>query len=279
MVEHSALRITGTRTILNPWYEFPDPVVAFDTPVDITPPCIAAFEQRSLRLLFQKNEVCFLFENEEARYLVHPIRYFLAYKTFINYNVIWPVTRPINEKGFDKCDRIPFRVQRMVQVETKRQVGEKIVRGFHYTGKDESLEITVHCIGEYLRVFNPTLYYALAFYLIGCDNPRYFLIEFYKAVEVIRKAFGSEETFLKSLAPYGVTNRKFKDFGTVCNDARRAPLDIGRHAPEPGTPFYSVDLRNLVVEPRSREILESSTTFCRQTIDAYFSFLSQKPAS
>jgi len=37
---------------------------------------------------------------------------------------------------------------------------------------------------DFIRVLNPTLYYAMAFYLVGCENRRYFLVEFYKAVEL-----------------------------------------------------------------------------------------------
>jgi hypothetical protein len=114
--------------------------------------------------------------------------------------------------------------------------------------------------------------------LIGCDNPRYFLIEFYKAVEVVTKVFGGEDEFLKSLKPYGVAKSKFKKFGKVCNDMRLAPLNIGRHAPMPGAPLYSVDLRNLLVDPRSRDACESSTVFCRHVIDAYIAFLIQQAA-
>ncbi len=282
------ISIKATGTILNPWYGLPAHVTvaglgspsASNQRLEITSPCRVEFEEHDLTLFFQNDEVLFIFAGDSLapRYLVDPIRYFLTYKTFISYNLIGSASNPSDDSAFDKVDRIRFKVQRIIRQETERREGDKVIKGFYHVGKDESLEIAVNSIAQYLRVLNPTLYYALAFYLIGCDNPRYFLIEFYKAVEVITNVFGSEDEFLKSLKPYGVTKRKFKEFGKVCNDMRLAPLDVGRHAPMPGAPLYSLDLRNLLVEPRSREVLESATVFCRQVIDAYMAFLIQQAA-
>jgi hypothetical protein len=280
--------IKATRTILNPWYKLPAHITVFgsdlpsasDERLEITPPCRVELEEQGLRLLFRNDEVVFVFTGGSLapRYLINPILYFLTYQTFINYNLIGPVTNPIDASAFHEIERITFKVERIIRVEAERQDGGKVNKGFYHTGKDESLEIAAGSIAQYLRILNPTLYYSLSFYLIGCDNPRYFLIEFYKAVEVITNEFGSKDEFLKSLKSYGVTKRKFKDFGEVCNDMRLTPLDIGRHAPMPGAPLYSVDLRNLLVEPRSRDVLESSTVFCRKVIDAYMVFLIQRAA-
>lgn len=292
MTEHRGvglpISIKATGTILNPWYELPAHVTVIypglastsDERLEITPPGRVELEEHNLRLFFQNDEVVFVFTGDSLalRYLVSPIRYFLTYRTFINYNLIAPATNPLDNSAFDEVDRIRFKVQHIVRVETERQEGDKVIKGFYHTGEDEWLEVAADSLAQYLRVLNPTLYYALAFYLIGCDNPRYFLVEFYKAVEVITNVFGGEKEFLKSLKPHGVTKSKFKEFGKVCNDMRLAPLDIGRHAPMPGVPLYSVDLRNLLVEPRSREVLESSTVFCRQVIDAYMTFLIQQAA-
>jgi len=292
MTEHHGgghpISIKATGTILNPWYELPAHVTVVGVGSasvcskgrEITSPCRVELEELDLRLFFQNDEVVFVFTGDSLtpRYLVNPIRYFLTYQTFINYNLIGPATNRLDDSTFDEVDRIQFKVERIIRVETERQEGDKVIKRFYNTGKDEWLEIAVDSITQYLRVLDPTLYYALAVYLIGCDNPRYFLIEFYKAVEVITNLFGSDREFLKSLNPYGVTKSKFKEFGKVCNDMRLAPLDIGRHAPMPGAPLYSVDLRNLLVEPRSWEVLESSTVFCRQVIDAYMAFLIQQAA-
>ena len=86
---------------------------------------------------------------------------------------------------FSKVDHIRFRLERVIRVEGETQFGNETVKTLHHEGKEEWLEITTDDIIRYLNVLNPSLYYALAFYLIGCENPRYFLVEFYKAVEVI----------------------------------------------------------------------------------------------
>ncbi|GEM_PF-6185685 len=77
----------------------------------------------------------------------------------------------------------------------------------------------------------------------------------------------------RARAPYGVEKGALKAFKQVCNDMLRAPVDIGRHAPAPNAPLYSVDLRNLLSEPRSRALFETSTRVCRQVIDGYMGFL------
>lgn len=171
---------------------------------------------------------------------------------------------------FDEVDHVQFKVGRISRVETEDDNGMK---SFYHTSHDEWLQIASIDISNYLRVLNRTLYYALAYYLIGCDNPRYFLVEFYKAVEVIQNVFHGEKECLKALQPFGTTENDFKKFKKVCNDTRQAPLDIGRHAPEPGAQLYSVDLRNLLITPRPQQIFESSTLLCRQVIDSYIAFL------
>jgi hypothetical protein len=291
MIKHPeggpSISIKAAGSILNPWYQLPVHVTlvgtglpsASDERLQITPPCRVELEDHNLMLFFQNDEIVFVFTGDSLapRYLVNPIRYFFTYKTFINYSLIGTATHLLDNSVFDEVDRIQFKVERIVRVETDRQEGDRrIITGFYHTGKDEWLEIAAGSIAQYLRILNPTLYYALTFYLIGCDNPRYFLIEFYKAVEVIRHVFGSEKEFLNSLKPHGVEKSKFKEFGKVCDDMRLAPLDIGRHAPMPGVSLYSVDLRNLLVEPRSRDVFESSTMLCRQVIDAYMAFLIQQ---
>jgi hypothetical protein len=102
------------------------------------------------------------------------------------------------------------------------------------------------------------------------------LVEFYKAVESIRHTFDSESDFLQLLRPYGVTKGSYKRFTKECNDMLSAPLDIGRHAPKPDAPVYTVDLRNLLVDDtRSFKVFESATVLCRKVIDAYIEFLTK----
>lgn len=277
------VKVGATGTILNPWYELPTRVTltrlditnGIDEEPEITPPCRVELVKHDLNLYFRGNHVILVFTGNSltARYLINPIRYYFSYRTFINYNLISPHTDPINDTNFVEVDSIRFKVERIVRVEHDRIENGEVIEGFYHTGQEEWLEVAVDDLRQFLLILDETIYCALAFYLTGCANPRYFLIEFYKAVEVIKNKFGNENNLLTSLKPYGVTRNQYRDFRRICNDMKEAPLDIGRHAPTPEAPLFSIDLRNLLVESRSREVLESTTVFCRQVIDAYIKYL------
>ena len=275
------IRAQATGAILNPWYDLPivlgsswlgDP----DNRRQITSACRVDLRAHGIDLFFERDEMAFFFVDDSpaSRYLINPIRYFVTYRTYVNYNAIRFATSRPSGPTLTEADDISFRLQEIVRVERDDAVaGGKLV---HHEGRETSLQLPVASVLRFLRVLNPTLYYAVTFYLIGCENRRYFLVEFYKAIEVIKNAFGSEDAFLHSLKPHGVTKGAFKEFGKVSNDMRLAPLDIGRHAPVRGAPVYSLDLRNLLVEPRSRYVFESSTVFCRKVIDGYIAFLAEQ---
>jgi hypothetical protein len=212
-------------------------------------------------------------DSEAPRYLTNPILYFLAYRTYVNYNMIGVPSQALLEENYQEVAVVRFNLKRRVAVEARKE-GDQILKGLHHVGQDACIEVGVTELVEHLRVLDDALYYALAYYLIGCENLRFLLVEFYKAVEAIKNAFRSEVDFLSALRPHGVTRSAFRAFGRTCNDTRGAPLDIGRHAPMPGAPLFSVDLRNVLVEPRSREVLETATQFCRQVIDGYLAHLS-----
>lgn len=242
---------------------------------DVRHYCRVELQRYDLILIFQNNKLFFVFtdQSQRARNLVEAVRFFLIYHSFINYNVVSPGFRLPDSSKYDEVDLIKFQVKRIKLPNIECKEGESLNKYPYYRCENESLEVSIDSLAHYLDVLNPTIYYALAFYLIGCDNQRYFLVEFYKAVEVILNSFGGKAKFLKSLEPYGIKKKKFSEFGKLCNDMRLAPLDIGRHAPMPGASLYAVDLRRLLVEPRSRNVFESTTSFCRQVIDAYLTFL------
>jgi hypothetical protein len=146
-----------------------------------------------------------------------------------------------------------------------------------FRSAESTTSVSVSAFIDFLRTLNDTLHYALAFYLIGCENTRYFLVEYYKAVEVIENTLGGERSCIDLLGPFGVDKATLKTFRGECNDMLRAPVDIGRHAPAPTAPLYAVDLRNLLSEPRSRSLFETSTRACRQVIDGYMEFSSRRP--
>ncbi len=275
------ISVKATGVILNPWYDLPIVLASSsrdgtDGRRDITSSCRIDLGPLGIELFFERDQMVFFFADKTSapRSLINPIRYFVTYRTFINYNAIGFAGKRPDGPTLTEQDRIRFNLEEIVRIERDDPTGAgKLI---HHEGRQASLELPVINLVDYLRVLNPTLYYAVTFYLIGCENHRYFLVEFYKAIEVITNAFGGESSFLEALKPHGIMRAAFKEFGKVSNDMRLAPLDIGRHAPMPGAPIYAVDLRNMLVEPRSREVFESSSVFCRNVIDAYITFLVQK---
>ena len=277
-VKHHAaaarISVRARGAILNPWYSLPVHIVSLgssssrinnDDALKITRPCRIELERWGLNLFFRDNEIVFVAsgDSREPLILVDPVLYFLIYRTFVNYNMIGGADDP-DPNDYEYVDVVQFKVERIVS--RNRESGFP-----HRMRKEELLDVTVRSLAQYLGVLNPTLYSALAYYLRGCENSRYFLVEFYKAVEVIKNALGGESKLLKALSPYGVSHKKLKEFGKACNDKVTSTLDIGRHAPMPDAPLYSVDLRTS--EPRSLQVFESSTVVCRQVVDAYIAFL------
>jgi hypothetical protein len=283
--------VKASGVILNPWYALPPDVMMGLSFVDdavsslkgsprITESCRLDLPSHGITLLFQNDEVIFLFTGDAtaAQYLVNPICHFLVYHTFINYNLFGPSRLETDGIEFEAMDPVRFRVQRLVRVETAVQEGHEELTRIHYTGEEHVLELPWRLLDQFLQVLNPTVYYAIASYLVGCENRRYFLIEFYKAVEFIEDALGGEKGLLSTLVPYGISRSKVKDFKKMCNDQRIAPVDIARHAPVHDAAVYRVDLRYIFEAPRSREIFESATAVCRNVIDAYIAWLATRPA-
>lgn len=269
------LSIGATGVILNPWYYrtviIGSSLDADSTQAPITPTCSVDLSSQGVELFFVRDQLMFFFTGAPtARFLVNPLRYFISYKSFINYNLIGVASERPTATALNASEALPFALEAIVEVDRPGPNGEQII--YHDT-QPATLSLPVASIHEFLRVLNPTLYYAIAFYLTGCENHRYFLVEFYKAVEAIKNAFGSEDQLLRELEAHGVTRTDYKAFGKAANDMRLAPLDIGRHAPVPGAPVYTIDLRNILVEPRSRSAFESSTRLCRQVIDGYIGYL------
>ncbi len=85
-------------------------------------------------------------------------------------------------------------------------------------------------ITDYLMVIDETIWNAICYYLLGCDTQRYFLVEFYKCLEVIKTHFGNEKKLTDALKPHGFLRQVYKEAKKLANDRRR-PLSIARHAP------------------------------------------------
>jgi len=100
-----AISVKARGTILNPWYELPFSAYISGLSqesqptrrTEITSKCCVELPQFSVQLFFEDNEVIFVFTGDslQPRYLVNPIRYFLIYRTYLNFNIIGPTTRSL----------------------------------------------------------------------------------------------------------------------------------------------------------------------------------------
>jgi hypothetical protein len=85
-------------------------------------------------------------------------------------------------------------------------------------------------------------------------------------------SFGTEAKLLEALKPYGLSSKDYKTLGQYANDQRQ-PLDIGRHAPVPGSRIQHIDIRSLLSEPLSKKVWTNSVRITRLAIDAYAAYI------
>ena len=64
----------------------------------------------------------------------------------------------------------------------------------------------------------------------------------------------------------------YKRFKRVANDVRN-PLNIGRHAPKKDTILSFIDVKNIISEPKSKQVFEESTHVCRDLISVFIRYL------
>jgi hypothetical protein len=288
-LQSGSLTVETTGTILNPWYTLtiiktwrPDDLLYVDPPIKITPRCRLELGDTRPALHFEDDKITAVFteKSQQSRPLLNPLLYYITYQTFISYNVTrWPSSEQLDATRHPVVESVPFMRERIVAVETEQTIGGERRKFVHHEGKPEAVTVTATSLRQYLNVLNRSLYYAIAMYLRGCETPAYFLVEYYKAAEAIKNTFKGESDFLDALKPFGVAKNEFKEFTKISNDARLAPLDIGRHAPEPNAQLYTVDLRNVLIHPRSREAVEIATKACRSVINGYIAYLVAQLAS
>src|SRR5207302_8682630 len=134
--------LQASGTVTNPWFTLPLRIISSiqpsDNPWDITERCRIDLDEHGLQLFFQKDEITFVFlgNTDLPRYFVAPIEYLLCYRTFINYNVIWPALR-VDPGNFPRVETVDFK------------------------NVESTISISKTAITDYLRTLNDTLYYAL----------------------------------------------------------------------------------------------------------------------
>lgn len=199
-----------------------------------------------------------------AQFPYYPLWYFLMYRSRVHYNVIFPEYLP-EPPEIVRVNEVVFSLRRRVKVMSEDN------RSWHYDTTPNPVAVSVDEFEALLRCCTFELYLALAYYVIGCENVRYFLVEFYKALEAIENAFGGERQAIDALRPHGLAAASFKQLKRDANDTRRA-LDIGRHAPA-GQDIRVIDVARLLEEPRSHEVFLRAVSAVRNAIDAYFEWL------
>ena len=145
--------------------------------------------------------------------------YYLIYKTFLNYNCLLPEKE--STEFTPEVNTVSFKLHRYITKYVKEN-GKTI----SYIDT-EPCEIVLNKkdITDYLMVIDETILYAICYYLLGCDTQRYFLIEFYKCLEVIKSHFGNQKKMIDALKPHGFLGQVYKDAKKLANDRRR-PLSI-----------------------------------------------------
>jgi hypothetical protein len=212
----------------------------------------------------------------QDRFPYYPLWYFLNYRSRVNYNVVGQERLVLDPAGLSVSKTVTFTLRRLVEVTREELIAGERRRFWHYETEAHEISVDVRELEDLLRLCTPQLYLAIAYYLIGCENPRYFLIEFFKAVEMIENAFGGESAAIGALSEWGVVRAHFKRVKQYANDQLR-PFDIGRHAPK-GEDLRVIDVRRLLEEPLSRQVFRDCAAATRQAIDAYFGYLRRRHA-
>lgn len=273
LLAHPSLYIQATSSVYNPWYAAS---LTEEGKYDLALGSVLYLPTREITLIFQGNRIFFMAFGiwDLISDVVFRIREFVSYRTFSNYNTIGIATS--DELWLAQSVPVPlvnYRIKKLAGGTEIITVDGQRIEANTRTVEDNVITLRAEEIDQYLEVVNDELYFAMASYLLGCDNPRYFLVEFYKAVEVIKNTFESEQVFLRTFAPYGVTRGNYTKFRRLCNDDRNRPLSIARHAPQRGEEMTVVDIRRLLDDPPSRAYFEFASMFCRQIIDSYLQLL------
>jgi hypothetical protein len=261
-------------TITNPYfeeyYDLESLSPNFKRDSKIVELCKLSLPNYGMLLVFEDKSVTFCINSETEKKnvgnpLVDPLVRYLIFSTYLNYNLVGgPKFSRSNLNAIPGTDRIKFKVGRLFQRTNGKGSVIKVLPAVLHL-KKESVE-------DYLSVINWELYLAISYYLIGCQNIEYFLIEFYKSVEIIKNYFGNEKIFKSCLEPFGLDYIAYKRFKRLANDERN-PLYIGRHAPKKDTMLSFIDVKNLISEPKSKQVFEESTHVCRDLISIFIHYL------
>lgn len=270
--------VKASSTIFNPYFCFPEDRLVQEFPNDkpfkgtkIVKLCKLSFPQYDFALLFNDNSIIYFIpdshlKNQHGNPLLIPLLYFISFKTFMHYN---QDKRP-EQNAYDlfnkatEIDSIPFNLGRIVE--------KKSEHGYCQDIEPVILTLKKQNVEDFLSAFNDYIYLAICYYLIGCENIRYFLVEYYKSIEIIRNYFKNMQDMKEKLCPYGFLKNNYNKLKQHANNERK-PLDIGRHAPKKVSKLHVVDMKHILENPISKEIFEESTRICREMIEIFIRYL------
>ncbi|MFQ5931784.1 MAG: hypothetical protein ACE5MM_05220 [Nitrospiraceae bacterium] len=222
-------------------------------------------------LLFSGSRLVVFVPEPRDKFPYYPFIYFLMYRSRVHYNIISPDWQSFPE-AIAATSEVVFSLERLIQ-RSREEVLDGVSRRVTWQeAVPYQLAMTARELEDLMTLCTPQLYLALAYFLIGCENRRYFLVEYFKAVEAIEGAFQGESGLLETLASHGVVAADYKRLKRYANDQQQ-PFDIGRHAPNGMAELRTIDVRRLVEEPLSRQVFQDSIRAVRQAIDGYFAYL------
>lgn len=229
-----------------------------------------SFPKYGILLVFDDKSITFCIDPQTKKedignILVEPLVRYLIFSTYRNYNIVGgPKFTHASLNEISETDRIKVKVGYISQIQQHKGSITKIIPSV--------LEIEKDSIENYLSVINRELYLAISYYLIGCQNIEYFLVEFYKSIEIIKNFFGKETLLNNGLKPMGFNLSEYKTLKRYGDDERN-PLNIGRHAPKKNAELTFIDIKRLLEEPKSKQVFEDSTRICRNIINKFIDYL------
>lgn len=197
---------------------------------------------------------------------------FIMFKTLMNYNIVWPPD-PNEANRWNEApqsESVSFTLCRAV----KKPFEDEQSKGWYPDFEPHQTVFTRKDMETYASVVNYELALAICYYLRGCDNAEYCLVEWYKALEVVRHYFGGEQKTKKALSPYGFDIAAFKKMTRYANDGRK-PLSIGRHAPRKGAPLIQLDMRRME-HPMAEQVFGDAWGICRHVVEVFVSYLADQ---
>lgn len=238
------------------------------------------------RMSFPSIKLDLLFDNDKLTYLApcadqvtrdqyslaDLLTQFIMFKTLMNYNIVWPLDPNDTNRWSEapESESVSFNLCRAV----KKPFEDEQSKGWYPDFEPHQTVFTRKDMETYASVVNYELALAICYYLRGCDNAEYCLVEWYKVLEVVRHYFGGEQKMKKALSPYGFDIAAFKKMTRYANDGRK-PLSIGRHAPRKGAPLIQLDMRRME-HPMAEQVFGDAWGICRHVVEVFVSYLADQ---